>query len=111
MNVKGVLTTKLKKETGTSKAGKEWEKQTIVIDNGDQYNPLLAISFFGEKKIELLKGLKKGDTVEVSINLSSHEFNGKYFHNVDGWAVEKLANDGAESTGNTEGDDVDDLPF
>jgi hypothetical protein len=32
MEVKGTVLRKLSVETGTSKAGKEWKKQSIVID-------------------------------------------------------------------------------
>ena len=34
MEVTGKLVKKLELETGTSKAGKEWQKQSIVIDTG-----------------------------------------------------------------------------
>jgi hypothetical protein len=86
LSVKGKLTSKLPVESGTSKAGKEWIRQSIVIDTGDQYNPLICISFFGDKA-ELLKGLKKDDELEVFINISSREFETKWFHNIDGWKV------------------------
>ena len=54
MELKGKLESKLKAETGTSKAGKEWTKQTIVINNGSEYNPQTAISFFGDDKVKML---------------------------------------------------------
>ena len=59
MELKGKIESKLKAETGTSKAGKEWTKQTLVINNGDQYNPNVAISFFGDDKVKMLENFKK----------------------------------------------------
>lgn len=51
--VKEILTL----ENGVSKAGKDWQRRTLVIDTGDKYQPLLAITFI---KVDLLYGLKKG---------------------------------------------------
>jgi|TARA_Y100000310_G_scaffold341551_1_gene441045 hypothetical protein len=105
MNVKGTIETILDIETGTSKAGKEWQKQSIVINNGDQYNPLLCIGFFGDK-VDILKGKKVGDKVDVSINISSREFKGKYYTQVDGWKISEASNDL-----NSSDDDSGNLPF
>ena len=84
MNIRGKLVKILEQETGTTKTGSEWKKQTIVIDTGNEYNPELAISFFGEK-INQLSRITVGTTYDISINLSSREYNGKYYHNIDGW--------------------------
>lgn len=87
MEVKGKVFRNLEKETGVSKAGKEWQKQSIVLDTGDQFNPHVAISFFGEKT-ELLKDLQKGQEVTVSVNLSSREHDGKWYNSIDGWKID-----------------------
>ena len=39
LSVKGTLTRKLEIESGTSKAGNEWKKQSFILDTGSQYNP------------------------------------------------------------------------
>ena len=39
MEIKGRITKKLEVETGTSKAGKSWQKQSFVVDTGAEYNP------------------------------------------------------------------------
>jgi hypothetical protein len=46
--VKGRITKVLSIETGTSKAGKEWKKQSFVLDTGAQYNPEVCFSLFGD---------------------------------------------------------------
>jgi hypothetical protein len=106
MKVTGKVQSKLPAEKGTTKAGKEWIKQSIVIDTEAQFNPLVCISFFGDEKIKLIKDLKKGDKVDVAINISSREFNSKWYHNIDGWAVENAQ---ANDTNNTPAEDG--LPF
>lgn len=85
MEVKGKLIKKLKLETGTSKSGKEWQKQTIVIDTGNEFNNLIAVSAFGEEKIQSLNKLQEEMTVTILCNVYSREYNGKYYHNIDGY--------------------------
>lgn len=89
--ITGKLVKILEKETGTSKSGKDWESQSIVIDTGDQYNPLVCFKFFG-KNAAKLEGLNINSQVEVGFNVSSREFNGKYYHSLDGWRIKVLDN-------------------
>ena len=49
MEVTGTVLRKLELETGTSKAGKEWKKQSIVIDTGGEFNNEVCVSAFGDK--------------------------------------------------------------
>jgi hypothetical protein len=85
MEVRGKLKTILPLESGTSKSGKEWQKQTVVIDTGDEFNNLTAISAFGEDKINRLNKLDVGMTVAIMCNIYSREYKGKYYHNIDGY--------------------------
>ena len=90
MQIIGKLVQKLEKETGTSKSGKSWEKQDVLIEqSGTDYNKEVVITFFGDK-IKSLRDIEVGSEVSVSINLSSREFKGKYYHNIDGWFIAKL---------------------
>ena len=110
MELKGRLTQKLTVETGTSKAGKEWKKQTIIIDNGDQYNPNTSISFFGDDKVKMLEKFNVGQDISVGVNISSKEFNGKWYNQIDGWKVntgEVAANPALNESDDSSGD----LPF
>ena len=103
MKITGKLVQKLDRETGTSKSGKSWEKQSILIEQaGTDYNKEVAVSFFGDK-IKSLRDIEEGSDVSVSINLSSREFKGRYYHNIDGWFIAKL---GEETVASNE-----DLPF
>jgi hypothetical protein len=111
MEIKGKLVKKLEVETGTSKAGKEWQKQNFVINTGDQFNPEVCIGLFGDK-VDLLNGVNVGDELTVSINVSSREFNGKYYTQVDGWKIAKgssIQQPVIEQYNNN--DEPDDLPF
>ena len=85
MEVKGKVKTILPLESGTSKAGKEWQKQIVVIDTGDEFNNLTAVSAFGDDKIKHLNKLDIGMTVAILCNVYSREYKGKYYHNIDGY--------------------------
>ena len=116
LSIKGKLSRKLSVESGTSKAGNEWKKQTFLVDTGAQYNPEICFQLFGEDKIEMLNHHNEGDQVEVSFNLSSKEFNGRYFHNIDAWRIESLNNNGSSEMEeapefNAPATEEDDLPF
>ena len=90
MQIIGKLVQKYERETGVSKSGKTWEKQSIMVEqSGTDYNKEVVISFFGDK-IKSIRDIEEGSEINVSINLSSREFNGKFYHNIDGWFCAKL---------------------
>ena len=97
---------KLDLETGTSKAGKEWQKQTVVIDSGDEFNNLTAVSAFGEDKIKHINKLDIGMTVAILCNVYSREYKGKYYHNIDGYHFTNQSNNTEFVTS-----DEEDMPF
>jgi hypothetical protein len=104
MTITGKLVQKLPLESGISKSEKEWKKQSILIEqSGTDYNKEVVVSFFGNK-IKSLRDIEVGSEVNVSINLSSREYNGKYYHNIDGWFIAKL---GEETVAPTN----EDMPF
>ena len=70
MEVRGKVKMKLDLETGTSKAGKEWQKQSIVIDTGGEFNNLIAVSAFGDK-VQKMNMLEEGMTVSILCNVYS----------------------------------------
>jgi hypothetical protein len=112
LKVKGKIVKILEVEKGTSKAGKEWQKQNFVIDTGNQYNPEVCFQLFGDEKIENFNKYNKvGQEVEVSFNVSSREFNGKYYHNLDAWKVFKASEEKVSPELNNSDTENDDLPF
>lgn len=109
LKMNGEIVKIMEVEKGTSKAGKEWQKLTFVINNGNQYNPEVAFQIFGTDKVEKFNKYNKvGSKVDVSFNVSSREFNGKYYNSLDAWKVFK-AEESKEFA--IDGDDSEDLPF
>ena len=92
MEVKGKIVRKLSLENGISKAGKEWQKQSVVIDTGGEFNNIVCVSAFGDK-VKQLDRLQEGNIVVVLCNVYSREYNGKYYHNIDGYHFTNPSND------------------
>ena len=88
MQVKGKIQQILKSESGVSRAGNEWKKQEFVIDTIEQFPRKICFTLFNDK-LSLINGLANGDEVEVSFNIESREFNGKWFHNINAWKIDK----------------------
>jgi hypothetical protein len=86
MKITGKLAKVLDRQKGISKAGKEWQKQSFVLDTGSDFNNEICIDTFGDK-IELIQNLKIGANIEVKLNVSSKEFKGRYYHNISAWEI------------------------
>ena len=108
MEVKGKLVKKLELQTGVSKAGKEWKKQSIVIDTGNDFNNEVCVSAFGDKVGQMNK-LEIGMEVSVLCNVYSREYNGRYFHNIDGYFFTNQSNKSSDKIQNGEAEE--DMPF
>ena len=86
MKITGKLVKILELQKGVSKAGKNWQKQSFVLDTGAEFNNQICIDTFGEK-IEQIQNLKNGAEIEVKLNVSSKEYNGRYYHNISAWEI------------------------
>lgn len=120
--IKGTIKNILEVESGTSKAGKEWSKLTFVVSNNDGYEgaeQIFAFDIFGAEKVEdFLKYNKVGKDVEVSFNIRTKEYNGKYYTTLQSWKIFSSSK-GDQYTESIEDekvsgiveDETDDLPF
>ena len=108
MEIQGKLIKKLDIESGISKAGKQWQKQSILVEQDSlvDFNKEVVIQFFGDK-MEQLRDLKEGSRVEVKFNLYSREHKGRYFHNIDGYLIANLS--GQETSSQVSDDN--EMPF
>ena len=88
MQVKGILIQILKLETGVSKVGKEWKKQEFVLETQEQFPKKICFTLFGDK-ISLIDGLNEGAELEVFFSVESRDFNGKWYHNINAWKIER----------------------
>lgn len=84
MEVKGNVISVLPEVSGTSKAGKAWSKRDFVIETEGQYPKKICVTLFGDK---VAKCPNVGANVTVSIDIESHEYQGKWFTQVNAWDV------------------------
>lgn len=90
MEAIGTITTILPVQSGVSKAGKEWKKQTFVIevDSQSQYPKHVAFDVMGDEKIATVSVLQAGQQVKVQFDVDAHEWNGRWFNSVNAWRIE-----------------------
>lgn len=125
MEVTGKIILALPEMSGTSKAGNAWKKREYVLETQEQYPKKVHFDFFGERADQY--PLSVGDTIRLSFDIESREYNGRWFTSIRGWKAEKVdANVGTYPTETIPtpppvvseippmaiaGDDNDDLPF
>ena len=111
LKVTGTIDKVLELEKGISKAGKEWQKQSFILDSGTEYNNIYCFEMFGEEKVNQLSKHKVGDEVEVSFNVSTNEWKDKYFTSLSAWKVFKATTEAQEPAPVNAEESEDDLPF
>jgi len=118
MEIKGKIILALPEVTGTSKTGNPWKKREYVLETQETYPKKVHFDFFGERADQY--PLSVGDDVNLSFDIESREYNGRWYTSIRGWKVEKTAA-GATAAAPAPADDYppipepkndnDDLPF
>ena len=91
LSINGILLKKLNPESGARKDGRGWKKQNFILQTENSFNNEICFQLFGEEKMTMLKNIEIGEKIEVFFNLSSREYNQKYYHNIDAWKITKLS--------------------
>lgn len=85
LTISGRIALILPLQTGTSKAGNPWKKQSYVIETGGQYPKKVCFSLFGDKVDQF--PIQVGQDVTVSTDIDSREFNGRWYTEINAWNV------------------------
>lgn len=106
--------------SGSTKDGKDWRKQDLVIEWGNKFKERLCATFFNDK-VEQLSNLNVGDAVTLEYTSTSRSWASptgevKWFHNINGQKVDLDLDAGNESFkanghGVPPSSEEDDLPF
>lgn len=86
MELKGKVIQILPAQTGMGKKG-QWKKQEFIVETQAQYPKKVCFSVWGDK-IEQFN-LTAGDMVNVSVDLESREYNGRWYTEARAWKIEK----------------------
>ena len=88
LEITGRLIQKLELQSGIGKTGSSWQKQEFVIETIEQYPKKVCANLWGDK-VDVLSTLEIGDTIIVSFNVESREFNGRWYTDIRAWKIEK----------------------
>jgi hypothetical protein len=117
MELRARLVQMLPLQTGEGKNG-QWKKQDIIVETEGQYPKKVCVAIWGDKADASV--LNVGNMLNISFDVESREFNGRWYTDVRAWKVEMA---GAEASAPaTQADTVqpvftpsgeakDDLPF
>jgi len=86
MELSGKIVKVLPLQSGQGQKG-VWKKQDYVMEYGDAYPKMVCFNLWGDKVDQF--ALSEGDMVNVSFDIESREFNGKYYTDVKAWKIEK----------------------
>jgi hypothetical protein len=107
MEFEGIVFRKLPEMSGTSTRG-AWKKQDVVFELPNEFNRKICVTFFGAKADEAT-ALNEGDSVTVSVNVESREYNGRWYTDVRAWKTVRgwvnpnsAGSDWGAGSGNTE---------
>ena len=85
LSISGIVLNVLPLQTGTSKAGNQWQKQDFILETQGQYPRKVCICLFGDNVAKF--PLQVGQSVTVSIDIESREFNALWYTDVRAWNV------------------------
>ena len=118
MEIKGRIVELLPLKSGQSANG-EWRKQEYILETDSNYPKKICFMAWGDKIDQF--NIKQDENVEVSVDLESREYNGRWYTDVKAWKVSKDEAD-VSSNSTSGGSDyneanqkisppLDDIPF
>ena len=124
MEFEGVVFKILPPTSGTSARG-EWKRQEVVFELPQEFSRKICVTFFNKESE--VSSLREGQTCNVSVNVESREYNGRWYTDVKVWRIQpKSVTPPAESapmpdceeyqpvgvsSAKPSPEDIDDLPF
>jgi hypothetical protein len=114
MELKGKVIQLLPVQTGMGKKG-QWKKQEFIVETQAQYPKKVCLSAWGDKIDQF--NVKEGDMLNISVDLESREYNGRWYTEARAWKIEKSGNTGisaapiGEEPFPSASGSTDDLPF
>lgn len=85
MDINGKVIQLLALQTGEGKNG-QWKKQDFVIETDGTYPKKVCISAWGDKIDTSL--LKIGNMINVSFDVESREYNGRWYTDLRAWRID-----------------------
>lgn len=101
VEIKCKLVEKLQIESGNTARG-PWCKQNFVVETIESYPRKICMNVWGDDKVSELRAYNPGETLNISVNIESREYNGRWYTDVRAWRIQKEV----PSTGQPYGSDM-----
>ena len=85
MELQGKVIAVLPERSGVSARG-EWKSQSFVIETIEQYPKQMVFDVFGADRLAQFN-INLGDMINVSFDITAHEYQGRWFNNIRAWNV------------------------
>lgn len=90
MKLKGKITHIGEIQSSTNEKG-DWKKVIFILSNYEGYQnseQIFAFEVFGAKRVDnFIKYNKLNEDVEVSFNIKTNEYNGKFYTKLQAWQI------------------------
>ena len=86
MELQGTIIQVLPTQEGVGRSGTPWKLQPYVLETLDQYRRNVYFEVFGEERMKSYQA-NVGDSVTISFDLESTEYNGRWFTKVRAWKI------------------------
>ena len=123
MEVTGKLIAAMPTQSGVSqRSGNPWMSREYVVEIPGQYPKKMCFKVFGEDRLKQFN-LRKDETVTVQFDIDAHEYNGRWFNEIQAYNVlrpQQAAAPAPQPQGTAQfpppqtdqgGGSTDDLPF
>lgn len=94
MELKGKVIQLLPLQSGMGKKG-PWKKQEFILETQSQYPKKVCLSIWGDKVDQF--NVSVGQSLNVSVELESREYNGRWYTEARAWKIDKGSNTYSEN--------------
>ena len=96
MEITGKIIAVLPPKQGVSQStGNAWMCQDYVLETQEMYPKKVCFNVFGAEKIQEMN-IQPGETLTVSLEINASEYQGKWYNQVRGWKVVRVAAQGQQ---------------
>lgn len=85
MQIIGKIIKVMPEEGGVSKQGNHWNKQQYLLETLDRYPKQICFEVMGDNIAKF--NIQEGQILAVDVDLSSREYNQRYYTTVSAWRV------------------------
>jgi len=97
MDITGRIIQVMQEQGGEGKNGNKWAKCDFVIETQEKYPKKVCLTAWNDL-IGTVKALPLESEVKVSFDISSREYNGRWYTDVKAWKVEPGAGGGSSNS-------------